>query len=180
MVQSLLVICGGMHPSVLTCQLLADLERNAAVQRLPKQVYPRDETVAAVLSAYDIRQSLIAIAPARTLFLAFSAGCLTALSIARYWHHQGGHVGCLIAVDGWGIPMGERFPVHRLSHDYLTHLTSVFPSAEDAHFWAEPAVPHHRLWQAPSQVWGKTSQETTRLTAADFLHQQINRYLPME
>lgn len=94
--------------------------------------------------------------PSSLTFLAFSAGCVAAASVAHYWVQQGGSVDSIIAVDGWGVPLVGPFRVHRLSHDFLTHAMTASATPCHAHFYAAPAVPHLQLWRDPAQVagWG--------------------------
>ncbi len=97
--------------------------------------------------------------------VAFSAGCVAAEAIAHYAPHGGYRIGAIFAWDGWGVPLVGPFPVHRLSHDGFTHYTSYRPGGKRGdgprpalghrpHFYADPTVPHHQLWQAPHQVQG--------------------------
>lgn len=102
------------------------------------------------------RRSQFGNEPSPLTFLAFSAGCVAAASVAHYWVQQGGRVNSIIAVDGWGVPLVGPFQVHRLSHDFLTHAMTASARPGQAHFYAAPAVPHLKLWQDPDRVagWG--------------------------
>ncbi len=115
---------------------------------------------------------------APVLVLAFSAGVVGALGAARLWQGQGGKVSALVALDGWGVALGEDFPVHRLSHDWFTDWSSALlgPGRED--FYADPPVPHLFLWHSPQQTWGwwKREQGSQLVTAATVLAHWLTLY----
>ena len=105
--------------------------------------------------------------------IAFSAGVVGASQLALIWQRLGGQVACLIALDGWGVPLWGDFPIYRLSHDEFTYRTSHWLGGQ-SHFWATPSVEHLQLWAAPSQVRG-TDDTRRSMTASNF----INRALVM-
>ncbi|MEA5420258.1 hypothetical protein VB712_13590 [Spirulina sp. CCNP1310] len=86
--------------------------------------------------------------------IGFSAGVVGAIAAARLWEKQGGKITRLVAIDGWGVPLGGNFPIHRLSHDAFTHWSSGLLGAGSGGFYADPGVEHLQLWQAPETVWG--------------------------
>lgn len=169
---SYLVVCPGFHPQALTQGLLQALQAHASLQDLAILVMPTQKSAWRVLSGYEIRQFLYAVlgiprtdrVPSGTqlIFLAFSAGCVGAATTARHWHLGGGTVKALFAVDGWGVPLVEPYPVYRLSHDHFTHQTSRLLGSQQIDFYADPSVPHHDLWHHPDRVmgWQVTAQNT--------------------
>lgn len=180
-----LIVCSGFHAAGYTDALLADMAQYPIWQTL--HVW-RSLTV---LSGSELRCSLeldLGLPQGNRpspplIFLAFSAGCVAAVSVARYWQVQGGRVLALLAVDGWGVPLVAPFPVHRLSHDAFTHTTSAFLGTGQQNFYADPSVSHLQLWQQPSQVWGwqtKMGQPATapdqRTTAGDCLANWLAGY----
>lgn len=159
-----LLICPGFHSVEMTQQLVQGLKTLPTLS-LPFFVYPADAAPGTVLSAFRIRQFLLAQLDWSTVdmgrlpsqpvfFLAFSAGCVGAIAAAHHWHYLGGTVGAFFAVDGWGVPLVAPFPVHRLSHDRFTHDTSRLLGSGHTDFYADPAVPHLELWKRLSQVQG--------------------------
>lgn len=221
--ETYLVICSGFHPPQDTEQMWADMRSvsmgladqeglnqkglNQGWETLKTLVYPaRHAPHPAVLSAYHLRRMLTEtlgdpqspLNPSRPrpqlIFLAFSAGCVTAATVAQYWAYRGGEVLALFAVDGWGVPLlGATFPVFRLSHDPWTHVTSALLGVGPTSFYADPPVPHRYLWRQPSQVEGwqvfgkgmggtipaRSPHATScppapvRTTAARFIHGQL-------
>nr|WP_238718303.1 hypothetical protein [Petrachloros mirabilis] len=109
-------------------------------------------------------------------FLGFSAGVVGALGAAHLWQHQGGQVQCLMALDGWGVPLWGDFPIHRLSHDSWTHWTTGGGQSSTADFYADPAVTHLDLWRAPQRVWGWRvhAGQQQRCCATDFIGQILS------
>lgn len=114
------------------------------------------------------------------LLIGFSAGVVGAAILASFWQKFGGRVVALIALDGWGVPLGRSFPVHRVSHDPFTHWSSALLGAGQANFYASPAVGHLDLWRSPQVVqgWGQVNyQGPYRLgTAALFISQWLAAY----
>ncbi|UKO97944.1 hypothetical protein [Nostoc sp. UHCC 0870] len=118
------------------------------------------------------------------IFISFSAGVVGAIAAATQWQMMGGHVKAFIAIDGWGVPLWGDFPIHRLSHDYFTHWSSLLLGSGQDNFYAEPPVDHLTMWRSPETVqgwWvdsskGEITTPKTRLTAAEFLHLLLKRY----
>ncbi|PSN18907.1 hypothetical protein C7271_10085 [filamentous cyanobacterium CCP5] len=177
MAQVSLIICSGFHDPEATQQLMADLGRYLPGDRRSLSVYvhptPADG-IWAPIATRSLRQRLDSILEP-IIFLAFSAGVLTAASVARHRHYQTpGQVLALFAVDGWGVPLSEPFPVHRLSHDHFTHITSAGRCGD--HFYADPAVDHLQLWQRPSLTTGLALPSQTPTTAAEFITGWLAHY----
>ncbi|MGH1392783.1 MAG: hypothetical protein ACRAVC_01925 [Trichormus sp.] len=118
------------------------------------------------------------------MFISFSAGVVGAIAAATQWQMMGGNVKAFIAIDGWGVPLWGNFPIHRLSHDYFTHWSSLLLGSGQDNFYADPPVDHLIMWRSPENVpgcWIDTSQgeittPKTRLTAAKFLNLLLKRY----
>ncbi len=194
--QTVLLICGGMHPPSATGQILATLASDRALNQLTRVVVAPQQGVG-VLSTFALRQTLesaIGISgnafgnPAGKLsgsasgsstpglmIWAFSAGCVGAVALATYWQRWRGPVHGLFLVDGWGVPCPPTVPAYRLSHDRFTHDTSGLLGMGAVNFYAEPAVSHRYLWQHPQAVTGwsvELGQRAEKLTAADFLRRR--------
>lgn len=113
------------------------------------------------------------------VWIAFSAGVVGALGAAQGWQWRGGRVRGFYALDGWGMPLGGKFPMYRLSHDRFTHRTSLPLGAGRWNFYADPSVEHWDLWRSPAQVWGWSIDRSCpaaspqRQTAAQFLVQRL-------
>jgi hypothetical protein len=115
------------------------------------------------------------------VWIGFSAGVVGAVSAAWVWQWLGGNVRALIAVDGWGVPLGGNFPVHRLSHDWFTHWSSALLCAGEDSFYADPTIDHLELWRSPQtargwQIATNSRQPSRPTTAADFLTALLHRY----
>lgn len=153
-----LVICPGFHPHCWTDYLIAALSPALAVagpQQRPWQLL-RSPTI---LNGAVLRQYLQEhLGPpgntsAQPIFLGFSAGCVSAATLARYWRDQG-QGATLLCVDGWGVPLDAAATSYRLSHDRFTHQTSAWLGAGKEAFYADPPVPHGLMWQQPQRVLG--------------------------
>ncbi|MBR8827328.1 MAG: hypothetical protein DSM107014_05380 [Gomphosphaeria aponina SAG 52.96 = DSM 107014] len=110
------------------------------------------------------------------LFICFSAGVVGAMGAAIAWEFAGGQVKALMAVDGWGVPLTGNFPLHRLSHDYFTHWSSL---AGANSFYAEPAVAHLHLWSNPQTTlgwWVKAPGLQVRCSATEFFRIFLAKY----
>ncbi|MBD2771995.1 hypothetical protein [Iningainema tapete] len=109
------------------------------------------------------------------VFISFSAGVVGAIQAAWLWQLCGGNVKKFIAIDGWGVPLWGNFPIHRMSHDYFTHWSSVlFGGGQN--FYADPPVEHLFMWRSPQTVQGwciESSIVEQYITAAEFLHKLI-------
>jgi hypothetical protein len=110
--------------------------------------------------------------------IGFSAGAVGLAGALKLWQQQGGKVSLFLALDGWGVP-AIALPVYRLSHDYLTHWSSLPLGAGPVNFYADPPVEHLQLWGAPEQVSGwqirgsKADSAKTPMSAATFLRQRL-------
>ncbi|MBE7382668.1 MAG: hypothetical protein F6J95_014795 [Leptolyngbya sp. SIO1E4] len=151
-----LVICPGVHPALWTTQFLRQLDEHLPEGKRSRRVFPVQS--GNPWSPYALRSFLEtqAIAPATPLvFVAFSAGCVAAASIATHWAQQGRPVLAVVALDGWGVPMAGPYHRYRISHDAFTHHTSTYLGAGEASFYADPPVSHQQLWCSPAQVTGQ-------------------------
>ncbi|QLE57377.1 hypothetical protein [Nostoc sp. TCL26-01] len=114
------------------------------------------------------------------IFISFSAGVVGAIAAAWQWQLLGGNVQAFIAIDGWGVPLWGNFPIHRLSHDYFTHWSSLLLGSGQHNFYAQPPVDHLTMWRSPQIIegwWIDSSEGITtakiHLTAAEFLHRLL-------
>ena len=186
-----IVVCPGIHPPELTNSFLAGLGQFSN-QLL---VFPTDRYPA--YSTWDILRFLHSrlgtpIAQPPVLFIGFSAGVVGMAGAVAIWQKLGGAVKAVIAMDGWGVPLGGDFPIHRVSHDAFTHWSSVLLGGGGEGFYADPSVPHLDLWRSPQTTQGwwispaaKESWMTNlchpeavyrHTTAAKFLVHLLDRY----
>jgi hypothetical protein len=192
--QVTLLVCGGMHPPSYTGQILSTIAEDRELSRRSRIVCAPQQA-RGVLSPFALRQALESslensleksaaeAAPPALIIWAFSAGCVGAAALATHWQRYRGRVLALFMADGWGVPRDPGVPVHRLSHDQITHDTSRWLGSGDEDFYADPAVPHLTLWQQPQMVTGwaiASGSARERMTAAEFLcgrsHDCIDRY----
>ncbi|MUL35381.1 hypothetical protein [Gloeocapsopsis dulcis] len=178
----LIVICPGIHAPELTQEFVQGLNVTSS-NTYNFLISPTHDY--AVLSPHLLQflQAHLSNPQQRSLqkvvFIAFSAGVVGAISAANVWQSWGGQVLAFIAIDGWGVPLFGNFPLHRLSHDYFTHWSSVMLGSGSDNFYAEPAVDHLTLWRSPQNVFGcytKNSQTLAHLTAAEFLIMLLEQY----
>ncbi|GAB4386665.1 MAG: hypothetical protein Kow00121_53680 [Elainellaceae cyanobacterium] len=181
------IICPGVHPPELTDHFLNSL------QSLPpnRLVFPADRYPA--FSAWDIfrflQTRLGEPAQQPLMFLGFSAGVVGAVGAATLWHRLGGSVKALVACDGWGVPLCDRYPIYRISHDSFTHWSSSLLGAGKKSFYADPPVAHLELWRSPDRVqgwWidsaidqaisGQPNQNWMKTTASQFLNHLLAQY----
>ncbi|MGB3491319.1 MAG: hypothetical protein WBA57_01230 [Elainellaceae cyanobacterium] len=186
-----LMICPGFHPPSLTDNLVRSLDLDAdRLIIVPSETCPPYSAphLLAFLNQQKLRDRLTD----GVVFLGFSAGVVGAIGAAWAWQASGNSVKAFIAVDGWGIPLYGNFPIHRLSHDAWTHVTSTGLEWLADGFYADPPVPHLELWRSPAtaQGWwvnyGKADPLPppsslvagirTRATAAEVLNRILNRY----
>lgn len=178
------ILCPGMHNSQLTEGFLAgiqgcDPENVWGVQQLfifPSQEYPAYSAI----HILNYLQRYLTLKNTSLTFIGFSAGVVGAIGAAWGWQMLGGTVNALVALDGWGVPLYGRFPIHRLSHDYFTHWSSALLGEGDSRFYADPPVEHLTLWEKPDHCPGwwvqpvKQGTEWRRyLTAAEFVVQLL-------
>lgn len=169
------VVCPGIHPESVTLAFL----QNLALAPSGCFVFPAHRQ-----PAYSPQHLLDWLLPQPmwqqgVCFIAFSAGVVGALGAARRLHRAHTPVK-LIAIDGWGVPLIEPFGVHRLSHDEMTHRTSLLLGPwSGEHFYADPPVDHLEMWRSPHQVGGRRTAPAyppQATTAAAFLGELLQRY----
>lgn len=179
-----IVICPGIHDSLLTQRFIDDLQL-AAISQLKVVIFPAAGIGA--VSSTDISQFLWRQigdpwrSPSELFFISFSAGVVGAVGAAWAWQAFGGKVKAFVAIDGWGVPLLGFFPIHRMSHDRFTHWSSALLGAGNDSFYADPGVEHLTLWRSPQTVlgWrqiGRDESDRTRTTAAEFITMLIERY----
>jgi hypothetical protein len=188
--QATVILCPGIHDPELTVDLVRAIFQSetgfALSTRLlifPAHRYPAYSTPH-ILSF--VHERLSAENPDTFLqmplvWIGFSAGVVGSITAAWIWQWLGGNVRALIALDGWGVPLGGSFPVHRLSHDWFTHWSSALLGAGEDSFYADPAINHLDLWRSPQIVTGwqiptDPRQQPQPTTAADFLTTLVHRY----
>lgn len=201
-----IIICPGIHDPELTKSFIsswlhADLSEDISAKVIsphheikPITLHPTPDILVAptegifTLSGLHICQFLHDRLHNRlkspVIFISFSAGVVGAIAAASTWQMMGGCIKAFIAIDGWGVPLWGDFPIHRLSHDYFTHWSSLCLGGGQDNFYAEPAVEHLTLWRSPQTVqgWWVNSTKFTPsvspkyLTACEFLHLLLKRY----
>ncbi|WP_293347483.1 MULTISPECIES: hypothetical protein [unclassified Microcoleus] len=186
-----LVICPGVHEPKLTDCFLAGLSGIWAVaaDRQNQQILNSVKVFPAhkhpPFSAIDILQFLCSqdLAGESLVFVSFSAGVAGAIGAAWMWQQIGGKVAAFIALDGWGVPLGGTFPIHRISHDRFTHWSSAIIGSGGDSFYADPAIAHLDLWREPQTAkgWqmGQTSagiEKAAPTTAGAFLVHLLKHY----
>ena len=160
----LFVICGGIHSWEITENFVCYISKLIADTYKPNiciiptvQIAPYD-----ALNIYEFIHQKYG-TPAKSDFslvvVAFSAGVVGSIGFARLWYRKGGTIKCLLAFDGWGVPLIANFPCYRISHDYFTHYTSHFLGGEPNAFYACPAISHLDLWRSPYLVQGYQQKE---------------------
>ncbi|BAB76314.1 hypothetical protein ACN23B_23160 [Anabaena sp. FACHB-709] len=185
-----IIICPGIHDSDLTESFvsgcLGAFSGNSISQK-PVEILVVPVAGVLTLSSLHILQFLHDRLGNKlkspVIFISFSAGVVGAIAAAWQWQNWGGHVKAFIAIDGWGVPLWGNFPIHRLSHDYFTHWSSLLLGSGQTNFYAEPPVEHLTMWRSPQTVQGwqvdmyvKNTTSNTRLTAAEFLHLLLRHY----
>ena len=167
-----MIICPGIHPPELTQGLIAALPRRAKKDLV---VFPSQKYLP--YSGLDLVQFLKENYGNPTdseplVLMAFSAGVVGAMTCAWLWQLQGGKVKGLIAVDGWGMPLGGSFPIYCLSHEYFTHCSWGLLGGNGDSFYAQPGVPHLDLWRSPQTSlgwWVKQPGFKVRCDGREFL-----------
>jgi hypothetical protein len=185
-----IVICPGLHDPVLTTTFWAGLQTQWPEldnwKPIPLIVPARDYPVYSPQHVLQFLERSLSqqdgglAQDKELLFISFSAGVVGAIGAARAWQHRG-KVKAFLALDGWGVPLGGSFPIHRLSHDPFTDWSSAFLGGGAERFYADPPVNHLDLWRSPQLVRGwhcsQTGGESRRYTtAAQFLTELLRRY----
>jgi hypothetical protein len=184
-------ICPGFHSPQLTQSFLQELSLSVnSTSTLSVNTRTFIAKSYTVLSAIHILQDLTKTygqphQATPVLFISFSAGVIGALSAAWGWQLLGGKVKAVIAIDGWGVPLMGNFPIHRLSHDYFTHQTSIVINPSEDSFYADPGVEHLQMWRSPSTVTGWATRAAnfpvrSHLNAAEFILLLLKRYQEIE
>lgn len=177
------VICPGFHhPSLTTAFQTAIWQPTDRIIH-PVLVVPPSSVVYSGFHILSwVRQHLgpVEATPA-LMWIGFSAGVVGAMTAAWLWQRSGGSVRSLIALDGWGVPLWGQFPMHRVSHDFLTHWSSALLGAGQDSFYADPPVSHLELWRSPHTVQGQgisssSGQASKPMTAAEFIRLQLRHY----
>ncbi|MEG4026435.1 hypothetical protein [Microcoleus sp. S13C4] len=186
-----LVICPGVHEPKLTDCFLAGLSGlwGLAADRQNQQIVDGVKIFPAhkypPFSSLDILHFLCSeeLAGESLVFVSFSAGVAGAIGAAWMWQQLGGQVGAFFALDGWGVPLGGNFPIHRISHDRFTHWSSAILGSGGESFYADPAIEHLDLWRDPQTAKGWHVSQTTAgvetvapTTAAQFLVHLLKQY----
>lgn len=160
-----ILICPGMHPAEFTEAFISKV----GLSRERCAIFPSDRQ-----PVYSSQHILEFFQPDKSvLILAFSAGVVGAIAVARIWQRQGICIDRLIAIDGWGVPLLGNFPIHRVSHDRFTHWSSLMLGGNATHFYADPAVEHLTLWHSPDSVQGVIESSNRRMSAAAFISELI-------
>ena len=163
-----LLICPGYHSSDLTHSFLGALLGEITPERL--WIRPIWTSPGALPWLFTSPQGPQL--DRRLQIIAFSAGGVAAYPLMLAWQGMGG-TGCLIAVDGWGMPLWGDLTIYRLSHDRWTHDTTYFPSASESrgYFYCHPGVDHLSLWHSPqlSRGMGSIGMAPSTMTALDFI-----------
>ncbi|NJN21971.1 MAG: hypothetical protein HC812_13305 [Leptolyngbya sp. RL_3_1] len=152
---AILIVCPGMHDPQWTAPLSEQLRTGALWPGAKHYIFPHHPHWAWSPHALRTWLGTTVALGSPLVFLGFSAGCVAAIATAWACQYQRDYpVEAVIALDGWGVPLVGPFATYRLSHDRYTHVTGAWLGPGDQSFYAEPAVPHQQLWQAPQRVWG--------------------------
>jgi hypothetical protein len=193
------VIVPGCHTPDLTDGFLLGLPKHPAVMWIPPQqsywpAYSPQHLCWFLQQCLEEEHRVANPPPPRSplLLIGFSAGVVASMGAIQWWQSQGGEVKACIAVDGWGVPLGGGFPIHRLSHDRWTHFSSHLLGGTDVGFYANPGVDHLELWRSPQTTMGiSTTVPNLRgnpllptsdpavdkpITAAQFIHRLLQWY----
>ncbi|MEL6909024.1 MAG: hypothetical protein AAFO85_02285 [Cyanobacteria bacterium J06598_4] len=165
-----IIICPGIHPPELTTQFVQGIESKLKQNYLvlPTEKYAPYSAIA--ILEWLAQQHLSQTEPLS--FIGFSAGVVGSFGAALAWQLRGGKINCLIAVDGWGMPLIANFPIYRVSHDYFTHWSSSLLGAGTQSYYADPEVEHLEIWRSPDTChgWQTTGRGfKTRILLGDYL-----------
>jgi hypothetical protein len=174
-----IIICPGIHDPALTQSFVSGLQERSPNSNGENSVDiltfsgEGPLTLSALHILDFLHQNLDDKLKSPVVFISFSAGVVGAIMAARMWQLFGGHIKAFIAIDGWGVPLGGDFPIHRMSHDRFTHWSSKTLGGGQNNFYADPPVEHLSMWQAPGTVQGwwvdGESIPNQRLSASEFL-----------
>ncbi|WPF88385.1 hypothetical protein WEU38_16465 [Cyanobacterium aponinum AL20118] len=187
--QPLIVIIGGFHNLEITTNFINYLySQIKAIKDLKYIIIPTDKvqpldglSAYNFLSNYLVNQSCF---PCPIIVISFSAGVVGAIILGKLWKARNGEVLCLLAFDGWGVPLIADFPCYRVSHDHFTHFSSLLLGGEESSFYAQPMVNHLELWRSPLEIQGRWQmklgvEKTVKMT--DFiqfcLQKEIDKYI---
>lgn len=148
------VICPGFHDCCLTAEFVAALGIDWGDNDLLVFPAAQSSPVSAMALGQFLRANICHPVGVPLVFIGFSAGVVAAMVMAGRWQQWGGQVRGLIAVDGWGVPLGGNFPIYRISHDRFTHWSSGLLGGGCGGFYAYPPVSHLHLWRSPQHTWG--------------------------
>jgi hypothetical protein len=190
------IICPGVHSPELTQGFLEGLGKPfdpSSMCVFPAERFPAYSPphILKFLGEQWLNQDwqLRAASQKPLVLIGFSAGVVGATGTAQVLQSLGVRVKALVAIDGWGVPLWGDFPIHRLSHDRFTHLTSRLLDQDhwrthNASFYADPDVAHLELWRSPQTALGWSTegsgQKQHQVTAAQFLQKLLIQYGELE
>ncbi|HIK09361.1 MAG TPA: hypothetical protein IGS52_03700 [Oscillatoriaceae cyanobacterium M33_DOE_052] len=179
-----LVICPGVHEPSLTARFIASVGLTNYAPQWRLLVFPAAESHPySPAHVLQFLQSATSGSQPPLTFVSFSAGVVGAMGAAWGWQLLGGEVRAFIALDGWGVPVSGKFPIHRISHDYFTHWSSALLGSGGESFYAEPGVAHLDLWRSPHTTPGFRTGAATppkHITAAAFILHLLEKYHTFE
>ncbi len=168
---SSLVVLPGVHCQQFTGEFLTILQQFLLSQDI--YVFPTVTNPAyCSVSILGFLWDRITIRSTPIMVIAFSAGVAGAIPALNAWQLQGGKVGGLLAIDGWGVPAVGNFPIYRLSHDYFTHWSSALLGTGEVNFYADPPVEHLEIWRSPHTCRGwqvNSTGQSLPTTALEFI-----------
>lgn len=184
-----IVICPGVHDPELTQNFIAQLQiarsPTSSQQEHSNLIYSENLLTfpAQRFPAYSAFHVLNFLQKHCSLqsslvLICFSAGVVGGAGAAWAWQQSGGKIRALLALDGWGVPLYNSFPIYRFSHDYFTHWSSSFLGAGNDSFYADPPIEHLELWRSPQTVqgWWVQPNQCQRTTAAALINLLLARY----
>ncbi|MGB7417063.1 MAG: hypothetical protein WA902_22910 [Thermosynechococcaceae cyanobacterium] len=193
-----IIICPGFHDRIWTDQFMQGIRfpNPESVWVFPAERYPACSGIHIFNFLYDISCSSVRFNTAidaevrqsnafalKPILIGFSAGVVGVMQAAWAWQQLGGSIAAIIAIDGWGVPLLNDVSCYRLSHDLFTHWSSAVLGQGCDRFYADPSIPHAKLWQHPqnAQGWWIYDHESetapkTATTAADFIHHLLRRH----